>query len=313
MKKLGWILLGMSAVVGASAQSIYVPTRSIDEQGITLKGWGSGTISQTDEVKGEGSWTLRVSTRNYFQGGMLSLKTPVDLGAAFSDKNNLLRFSYRVASSGLTINNNTASGAGSSGGAASGAASDAGFSAGAGSTRGGAGQNSNLSSDAQLQKVRVIVTTSDGLKSEAFVSIRQGAEWRAVAVPLAAINGFERTNKQVVGLAFSGDATATFYVGDVKVVNDSTPIQGEMTQKNDMNLALNDEVTLSASGFGGSSILTYTWDFDASDGDSQVDAIGQTIKRRFRKPGEYVVTVTISDTYGAKAPVKATLKVKVNP
>lgn len=312
MKKLGWILLGMSAVAGASAQSIYVPTRTIDEQGISLKGWGSGTISQTDEVKGEGSWTLRVSTRNYFQGGMVMLKTPVDLGGAFSDKNNLLRFSYRVANSGLTINN-SGGGAATSGGGAGSIGSDAGFQGGQQNRSGQGGNQSNLTSDAQLSKIRVIVSTSDGLKSEAFVTLRPGDNWRAVAVPLAAINGFERTNKQVTGIAFSGDATSTFYVGEVKIVNDSTPIQGEMVQKNDMNLALNDEVTLAANGFGGSSVLKYTWDFDAADGDSQVDAVGQTVKRRFRKPGDYVVTVTISDMYGAKAPVKATLKVKVNP
>lgn len=310
MKKIAWTLLGMATVVGASAQSIYAPTRSIDEQGIKLSGWGSGTISQTDELKFEGSYSLRVSTRNYFQGGMLSLTSPIDLNAAFNDKNNLLRFAYRVAGSGLTLNTNTGGGLGGGGGASG---ADAG---GDDKDRGGGGaqrQTGPLTSEAQLKTVRVIVTTSDGKKSEAFVKINQGASWLSVAVPLAAINGFDKTNKQVTGLAFSGDATATFYVGDVKVVNDSTPISGDFSPRSDMNLALGDEVTFTASGFGGSSVLKYTWDFDATDGDGQIDAEGQVIKRRFRKPGDYIVTLTISDAYGAKAPVKSTVKVHVNP
>jgi len=313
MKKLGWILLGMTAVAGASAQTIYAPTRSIDDQGIKLSGWGSGTISQTDEIKYEGSWSLRVSTRNYFQGGMIMLNNPVDLGTAYGDKNNLLRFSYRVAGSGLTLSSGGSTGGGASGG---GGVSGAGAGGGEEDRRGGGGGQRNtgpLTSDAQLSTVRVIVTTSDGLKSEAFVKLTQGNTWKAIAIPLAAINGFDRTNKQVTGIAFSGDATATFYVGDLKVVNDATPIQGEFTPRNDMNLALGDEVTFTANGFAGSSVLKYTWDFDAADGDSQVDAEGQVVKRRFRKPGEYVVTLTISDAYGAKKAVKQTVKVKVNP
>jgi PKD domain len=308
MKKVGWILLGMTAVAGASAQSLYAPTRTIDEQGIKLSGWGSGTISQTDELKFEGSYSLRVSTRNYFQGGMMMLTNPVDLASAYADKNNLLRFSYRVAGSGLTLNTG-GGGAAGGGGGASGA--DAG--GGGGTVGGTTGNTGPLSSDAQLQNVRVIVTTADGLRSEAFVKVSQTNSWRAVAIPLAAINGFERTNKKITGLAFSGDATSTFYVGDIKVINDSTPITGEFTPRQDMNLALGDEVTFTAQGFGGSSVLKYTWDFDDKDGDDQVDAEGQVIKRRFRKPGTYTVTLTIRDAYGAKAPVKSTVKVKVNP
>lgn len=312
MKKLGWILLGMTAVAGASAQTIYAPTRTIDEQGIKLSGWGSGTISQTDEMKNEGSYSLRVSTRNYFQGGMIMLTKPVDLGAAFNDKNNLLRFSYRVAGSGLTLSSGGGGGGASGGGGVSGAGAGGGDE----DRRGGGGGAANtgpLTSDAKLETVRVIVTTSDGLKSEAFVKLTQANAWRSIAMPLGSINGFERTNKQVTGLAFSGDATATFYVGDVKVINDATPISGEFTPRNDMNLALGDEVTFTGTGFAGSSVLKFTWDFDAADGDSHVDAEGQVVKRRFRKPGEYVVTLTISDAYGAKKSVKQTVKVKVNP
>ncbi|MEQ1823151.1 MAG: PKD domain-containing protein [Fimbriimonadaceae bacterium] len=320
MKKVGWILLGLATVAGASAQSIYAPTRSTADQGITLMGWGSGTISQASDMAFEGTYSLRVSTRNYFQGGIISLKTPIDFGSAFGDKNNLLRFSYRVAGSGITLGGAGKPGPGGAGGGPTGAGSgggiggfDEGGGKGGGAAAGGTAKApATLTSDYQLSTVRVIVSTSDGKKSEAFVAVRQADNWRTVAIPLSSISGFERTNKQVIGLGFSGDATATFYVGDVKVVNDSTPITGDVSPKNDLNLALGDEIEFIGNGFGGSSILKYTWDFNDKDG-IQVDAEGQVIKRKFRAPGEYVVTLTISDAYGAKKPIVKTIKVKVNP
>ncbi len=319
MKKVGFILLGLVAVAGASAQSIYAPTRSTADQGISLSGWGSGTISQANDMAFEGTYSLRVSTRNYFQGGIINLKTPIDLGSAFGDKNNLLRFSYRIAGSGLTLGGagggKPAGGGPAAGGAAAGGGGIGGFDEGGRKGGGGAGAPAAptaLTSDVQLSTVRVIISTSDGKKSEAFVSVRQADNWRAVAIPLASINGFERTNKQVSGLAFSGDATATFYVGDVKVVNDTTPITGDVSPRQDMNLALGDEVEFIGNGFGGSSILKYSWDFNEKDG-IQSDAEGQVIKRKFRAPGDYTVTLTISDAYGAKKAVVKTIKVKVNP
>ncbi len=80
----------------------------------------------------------------------------------------------------------------------------------------------------------------------------------------------------------------------------------------DINLALGDEITLSASGFGGSSILRFTWDFDDKDG-IQVDAEGQSVKHKFRKAGNFVVTMTVSDYYGLKPSYSSTVKVTVNP
>src|SRR5690242_6423400 len=76
---------------------LYAPTRSIKDQGIGLRSWGSGTISETDELAYEGTHSLRVSTRNYFQGGLVAFGAPVNLTSDFSDKNNLLRMTFKVA------------------------------------------------------------------------------------------------------------------------------------------------------------------------------------------------------------------------
>ncbi|RYG27897.1 PKD domain-containing protein, partial [bacterium] len=109
------------------------------------------------------------------------------------------------------------------------------------------------------------------------------------------------------------------YVGEVKVVNDATPIRGEISarlrngsvRKQGLNLANGDEVDFVGSGMGGSSVLKYTWDFNEADG-IDADAEGQVVKRKFRKAGTYTVTLTVSDYFGLKEPYKTTLKVTVN-
>jgi hypothetical protein len=142
----------------------------------------------------------------------------------------------------------------------------------------------------------LILTTSDGKKSEVYVPVSTSGSgdrgWRSVAVPLQAISGFADSNKAVKEVAISGDAVTTFYVGNLQTINDSTPISGD-TNIRTLNLALGDEIELVGRGFGGSSILKYSWDFDDKDG-IQSDAEGQVVKRKFRKPGTYKITLTIS-------------------
>lgn len=340
--------------------SLYMPNRTVKDQGIALKAWGSGTIAETDEAAYEGTQSVRISTRNYFQGGRMVMSTPVDLAPVYSDKNNLLMIVIKLADSGATMGGGMAPGRGGLGpgrtgggvGAAGGvgppgggmppgapiggARGGAGGARGGGGMRGGGqegmgggapfgpggpgggragGQLGGTAAPATLRTLRFIVTTTDGLRSEAYVPVNTAGPgengWRQVGLPLQAILGFDRTNKAVKEVAFAGDATSTFYVGELRIINDATPIYGEPNVR-ELNLALGDEVELIGYGFGGASILKYTWDFDASDG-IQVDAEGQTIKRRFRKAGEYTVTLTTSDVFGLKQPHSTTIKVLVNP
>jgi PKD repeat protein len=164
--------------------------------------------------------------------------------------------------------------------------------------------------------MRIIVTTTDGLKSEAYIPVSTSLSsaqegWRQVAIPLQAITGFDRTNKTVKSIAFSADTTTTFFVGGLGIVDDSTPIRGEANTTS-LNLALGDEFEFTANGTGGSTPLKYTWNFDSASG-NQVDAEGQTVTRKFRKAGEYTITLTISDVYGLKTPYVTTIKAIVNP
>jgi hypothetical protein len=303
---------GMALTALGQGATLYAPVRSIKDQGISVRGWGSGTISETDELAYEGAYSIRVSTKNFFQGGILDFANPVDLSQAYSDKNNLLRLLIRVADENLTLG-------GGGGGGRPGPGGDVGapggLVGGPGGVTGGTPSQGGGTPNTALKNVRLILTTSDGKKSEVYVPVSTSGSgdrgWRSVAVPLQAVAGLGQSNKMVKEIAVSGDAVSTFYLGDLRTINDSTPITGDINYRN-MNLALGDEVTLVGRGFGGSSILTYTWDFNDKDG-IQVDAEGQAVKRRFRKPGDYTITLTISDHFGLKPPYRTTAKVRVNP
>lgn len=366
MNRLWMAVTAMAAAATVGAQSstvLYAPVRLIKDQKITLKGWGSGTASETDEAAFEGTHSIRVSTRNLFQGVILGLGNTVDLNPTYSDKNNLLKLTFMVAGSssmgfggsgsegkglgsgpmgaamggsrgaggtgrtgggfpggmpGAGIPGGMPSGAGMRGGSQRGAGTGmpggSGFPGGAGFP-GGRGMGGGSSTASALKTMRVIVTTTDGKRSEAYIPVNTNTStergWKTVAVPLQAIRGFDRTNKIVKEVAFSGDATTTFYIGDIRVVNDSTPIRAQIDVR-ELNLALGDSYTFSASASGGASILKYSWDFDAKDG-IQVDAEGATVTRRFRKPGKFVVTLTVTDLYGLKPSYSTTIDVTVNP
>lgn len=351
-----WISLAASAAaacaLGQTSSTIYTPVKSVKDQGITLKSWGSGVVSETDEMAYEGTHSIRVSGRNLFQGLILSLEKPVDMNAKFGDKNNLLRFMIAFASKntmsprggmmggpgmmggvggpmgGATMGGaggirggqgnrgggTRGGGQGTGGGPGGMMGGPGGIMGGPGGMRGGAG---TTLSDAEttIRNVRVVIVTTDGKRSEAFIPVTSNtgklSDFKAIAVPLQGISGFDKTNKIIKEVAISGDAVSTYYVGDIGVYNDPTPIMADIVASS-TNLALNEEISLYAVGNGGSSVLVYSWDFDASDG-IQTDTEGSYIKRKFRKPGKFTITLTVSDKYGLKAPVTKTVDIEVNP
>ena len=320
MKKL--LSLCIAAVCAPAMAQIaptmlYAPARSVKDQKISLQGWGSGTIVENDQVAYQGTTSLRVSSRNFFQGGTMTLGDPKDLAKKFDDKANLLQVMFFLEDAGWIYGVNDRS-AGKNGGeslhhtgpGAGGAVSE--------HSGGGSGPTFEhpVPFKPKIKEVRIIVTTTDEKKSEIYVPVNSsqtlGNEWRSFAVPLQSINGFDRTNKIVKDISISTDTFATIYIGAIDVITDQTPITGSVLNITKLNLALGDEVPLSADGYGGTSVLVYRWDFDDRDG-IQIDAEGQSIKHKFRTPGKFNVTLTISDLYGLKKPYVTTFPVTVNP
>lgn len=283
---VGLVLLAIGGVAAAqNVVSLYSALRPIKDQGIGVYGWGSGRIAETTEISSEGAYSLRIQTNNFFQGGAIVFADPKDLTTAFNSPTRLLSLKFLVADASLTL----------------------------GTQRPNAAPTAPATpSRVPLQNLRLIFSTSDGLKSEIYfpISAASGAKWKSVAFPLKGVTGFERTNKTVTQIHISGDATSTFYIAGLELVDDDVAITGELNTQR-LDLALGDQVDLIAYGDGGATILKYEWDFDKSDG-IQIEAEGQAVRRKFRKPGRFVVTCTISDQYGIKKPLVLELNVKVN-
>jgi hypothetical protein len=380
------LALALTGQAGADDQKVlYRPGVSLKDQSISLRSWGSGICSETEEAAFQGSTSVRVATKNLFQGGTLEFGKNIDLAGSYSDKANLLRITF------MPLNGATGGGSGSGsgrpgglggaggggGGAKGGGAVGGGRGGGAGAGDGdggggggaaggfgpppgiggsggpgggsqggfgpppglggpgggpggvgGQGGGGSMVASTNLKTIRLIITTTDGKKSEAFVPAATSSPaergWRQAGIPLQAIKGFERTNKVVKSVSFAGDTSTAFYIGDLRVINDRTPIRAEPNFRT-ATCSVNSTLTFSANGTGGSSVLKYSWDFDDQDG-IQADAEGQSVKYRFRtasndlrnaaqmRPGgTFTITLTVSDAYGLKDPYTTQVKVKVNP
>lgn len=305
------VILAVTGLAAVSfGQRIYSANSALPDQHIYLLPWGSGTISESDDFAFEGTTSIRVSSRNFYQGGIIILGDPVDLSDATSVPSNLLHFTIQAPVGQVTFTSGSGTGSGNAGGGTSGPGGTGGGVAG-----GAGGGQTTTTEDTTLSKVRVVITTTDGMKSEAYIDLTSAipstSGWKAAGIPLAAISGFDRTNKIIKSMAFSGDTIGTFYIGEVKISNDETPLYVDANYF-ELNLALGDEIIFYAYGTGGATPLKYSWDFDSSDG-VQVDAEGQSIKRRFRVPGDFVITLTVHDKFGFKKPYSTTIKVTVNP
>lgn len=292
--------------------------------GFVLEAWGGGGIEETAENAVAGPNALRIRTATFFQGGILRFSKPVSLGSYVNDPENLLAVAVYVmesrTSGGDSGGGGGLTGGGGGGGLTGGGGSSmgGGRSAGGGLTGGGGG-DTGARRGKQMDNLRMILRTTDGKLSETYVPLGTGGsavgKWRRIGVPLKSIAGFSKSNMEVEAMAFSGDSPTSFYLGEVRVVRDQTPIQGFISVT-EYNIGINTELTFSASAEAGLSVVEYVWDFDASDG-LQVEAIGQAVVHRFRRPSKpdqpIVVTLTIRDVFGLKQPWKGTIAVTVNP
>lgn len=330
-----------------AGNNLYRPGISLKDQSISLKSWGSGICSETEEDAFEGASSIRVTTKNLFQGGILIWEKPIDLTSAYPDKANLLRITFKSLDSTVSGGGPAGGGKGGKGGGGFDIGGGGGGKSGGGTPGGGqqggppqggrpgqggppalGGGGTGAANTSTLKMMRLIISTTDGKKSEAFipaattVSVDRG--WKQAGIPLQAIKGFDKSNKIIKNISFSGDVSTAFYLGDLRVINDRTPIRAEPSFRTAL-LSVNEGLTFSADGYGGSSVLKYSWDFDDADG-IQADAEGPVVKYRFRtasndlknpasmRPnGQFTVTLTVSDSYGLKDPYTTTIKVKVNP
>ena len=247
-----------------------------EPNGYVLSAWGGGTITDSNEVVETSARSLKITTSTFAQGGVMKLPRAVNLASEAKNPENMLGVHVYVV-----------------------------------------GETSQPSGDRtkRMENMRIVIRTSDGKLSEAVLNFYSPSgftnRWRRAGIPLQKIPGFMRTNQEVEAIMFAGDAPATFYVSEVRIVTDQTPIQGTLSHR-DINVGFGQELALYALAEAGYTQLEYSWDFNDKDG-IQEDASGQVVFHKFRIPGEFNITCTIRDKYGLKQPWVGKIAVTVNP
>ena len=170
----------------------------------------------------------------------------------------------------------------------------------------------------QLTFVHITFTLASGAQADVlrpFPDLSQtdagaGSEqWVDVGVPLAALHfAAGAASSPLQSITLGGNNYAVFYVGQIKITQDQTPIT--CFAGDTLTAAPGEPVTLHGTAGGGASALKYSWDFDASDGITE-QAVGQTVTTVYYKPQDYKATLTVSDIDGLKKPATSTVTIHV--
>jgi len=319
------LAISLAGMVGVRADVALYRGLPLEEAGLTLRAWGSGTIEETTETIFVGSRSLKLTTRGYFAGGWLEFKSPIDLRADLNGSDKVLRFTLRFPGTATV-----AAGGAPSGPRGGGVGAPPGGPRGGGLGEfGGPGtppSGGTTSTAPTAQELRIVLETTDGKRTE-FILPLQGVRpdesgWQSVSMPLNAIPDLKQTNGQIARIGIFSDANATFYIGEIRTLSESTPLQGyiyvvnsygfSFNSRNDTKvvIAANDELTFYGVSESGTVPVVFRWSFGGDP--NVVDAEGNGIRRRFPKKGTFTVILTIADPYGARKPATAKIEVQVN-
>jgi hypothetical protein len=342
IRHIGWLTGLAVGLAGAGfADATLYAGQPTENAGITLRSWGAGTIEDSTETTFVGSRSIKVLTRGTLSGGWVVFNTPVDLRADLNAPDKVMRFTLRFAGTS----------GGAMGGGAGGPQAPGGLGGPGGAPRGGPGfggggllgegggpqapggfggpgapAGGGQTITPTLRELRLIIETSDGKRTETVVPLQNlrtdESGWQSLSVPLRAIAGLRETNGQIAKIGFFGDTTGVFYIGEIRTLSESGPIQGYMAIQNTfgsvftsrsqerLSIASGDELIFFGVAENVSTPVEYRWSF--GDDPSQVDGTGQVVRRRFPKRGNYTVHLTIVDPLGVRSPATAKIQIQVN-
>lgn len=329
---LAALLLGSTgSVVAAPSVALYRGEPS-GAAGLQLAAWGSGEAVDTSGEAYSGSHSIKLTTDGYYAGGRIVFREPVDLTAQFTDPLTFLEMTIKFLPGRLRTGPGGTFGSSSDYTSPGGPAGYPGY-GGPGGAPGGppAGYPGGLGglSDPTLdpaaallitpdtQRLRVVLVFDGGVAvAEDHPLIRfptSEPSWVRVAIPFTQFKGAPKmTSYRLREMRIFGDATDTFFIGQISTITDDEPISVEPLEE--QVVAVNDRVEFVGSAEGGIAGLKYSWDFDKSDG-IQEDAIGARVFHTFRRATPenrpYTITLTVSDISGAKRPVSVEATVEV--
>lgn len=292
MRNLVWALSFILAVGVCAAHAADAPaTREIvifkgddpAQDGIELGGWGSGKAVRSKEKVLTGAWSIKITSQGLYSGGRLDFSRPVALFSDGIDPKRYIQFAFFF--------NET--------------------------------QRVDLGGRAFWFDVEPYTVPRASLlrfvfisDSDVVVSAEQPTNpldpddnWMRVAVPLAKFRSAGDISEfRLKRLLIFSDIPGTFYLGEMKLITDNTPIK--VRPLDSQTVAVMDQLAFMAEAEGGVSSLRYTWDFDASDG-IQPEATGKLAQYVYTRGGEFTVTLTVSDADGLKEPVTVTAVITV--
>lgn len=272
--------------------------------GIQLTSWGSGTAKESTTEAFIGSRSIEVVTGSLFSGATISFNQPVDIGdpTAISQYDYLefmIKFKTTVP---LGISQPTP------------------VPTWANVFKPIPGDYvgyffDDLPRVPRMRNLRVVMVSDTG-RSVAHTGIVttkavDDEGWVSVALPLAAFGlnqssgGFNLRQMKI-----SGDYSDTFWIGQIRVIKDDTPIFVSNIEFSMDVVSAYDLVVLKGEAEAGRTSLLYSWDFNADDG-IQEDATGQLVEVLYKKAGTYTITLTAKDPDGIKQPVSRTAEIYV--
>lgn len=279
----------IAASTGAVAQDqILYQGDALDGKSITVGSWGSGQCEDIAKSGYTGSHSLKITARSLFEGGRIDFVQPVDLTQHFKNPNAYLQLITKMSLDATGVDDPLLDGF----------APDAG---------------SSSPSKTPVSRVRVVMKIDGGpmVECQADLAGFKVADdgWMTLSFPFSAFKGKkDRPAYKISRIVISADGNEPFYVGQIQIVTDTTEITADPGL--DQFVAANDDVMFRPSSEGGAASMRYAWDFDDKDG-LQEDAIGEVVYHKYRKPGKYTVTLTVSDAFGIKESVTKTLKIEV--
>lgn len=265
------------AQTDASKEVLIFRGSALNQEGITLSGWGSGKAVESKEKVLAGSYSLKMITHGYYAGGRIEFQEPPALFKEGVDKNRYVVFACFFSDTEVL---NPAA-------------------------------NTEYAFDIppytvpKPKMLRFVFESVDGIKvaiQEPTKELDPDDNWVRIAVPLAKFNKPE-TGKEFLlkSLTITTDIPSTFYLGEIKLVTDTEPIR--VDPLGSQTTAVYYDIYFMATADGGVSSLKYTWDFDKSNG-VQEETVGKVGHMIYTKGGDFTVTLTVSDVNGIKEPVK---------
>jgi hypothetical protein len=325
---------GNRASIAQTAATAIYAGGSPQSAGVMLAGSGSGSLTPDTAHVFAGGGSLKLVTQGLYQGGIIRLEKPYDVGSLLNNKNAYVQIAFLpppppAGANGSGINSGGGLG-GKFGGGAPGFGGQGGPGTGGlggpgsggnsassqygGGMKGGQGSNSNkerFQKAHPLENLRVVFITGGGQAIDKKIPVAYAndeAGWKVASIPISTMTGLSSSDSTIKEVRVYGDTSGVMYIGKISTVTDTTTLMIEPIPEK--TVTANQKYRYTATAHGGATPLVYSWDWDSSDG-IQDESEGRSASHLYRKPGDYKVTVTVIDPYGIKAPVSTKFNIHV--